>query len=296
MAGCDDKSLFMDYSACIPGHRTRLSKITVSFIALVVMVSCTTDSASEIRVPEYGFQIVHMYPHDRSAFTEGLFYLNGFLYESTGLDIGRSLVRKVKLETGEVVQQHRLSDEYFGEGIVRWHDKLIQLTYKNQVGFVYDFNTFRQEREFPNPGQGWALTTDGKHIYMDGSRDVNAESSAAEIRIWDPETLKEVGVIRVTDGGRPVRNLNELEWVKGEIFANIWQTNRIARIDPKTGFVVGWIDLTGLLDPLDSKGADVLNGIAYDGDHDRLFVTGKLWPKLFEIKVVKSERRKVKRL
>jgi glutaminyl-peptide cyclotransferase len=167
------------------------------------------------------------------------------------------------------------------------------MTYKHQVGFIYDFNTFQKKGEFHYPGQGWAFTTDGKQIYMDGSRDVTAEASDPEIRIWDPETLKETGVIKVTDEGRPVMNLNELEWVKGEIFANIWQTNRIARIDPKTGKVVGWIDLTGLLHPADIVeeppcATDVLNGIAYDAAHDRLFVTGKCWPKLFEIKLVKK--------
>jgi glutaminyl-peptide cyclotransferase len=205
-------------------------------------------------------------------------------------------VRKVKLETGEVVQQHDLPPEFFGEGIIKWKDKLYQLTYKTEVGFIYDFNTFEKKGEFHYPGQGWSFTTDGKQIYMDGSRNVNADASNPEIRIWDPETLKETGVIKVTDEGQPVENLNELEWVKGELFANIWQTDRIARIDPKTGKVVGWIDLTGLLaasdivDTGDFK-TDVLNGIAYDAQHDRLFVTGKNWPKLFEIKLTKKTPR-----
>ena len=172
-----------------------------------------------------------------------------------------------------------------------------QLTYQTEVGFIYDFATFEQKGEFHYPGQGWAFTTDGKQIYMDGSRTVDADASAAEIRIWDPETLKETGVIKVTEDGKPVENLNELEWVKGEIYANIWMTYRIVRIDPKTGKVVGWIDLTGLLSQSDRVEApnenptDVLNGIAYDAEHDRLFVTGKCWPKLFEIKLVKKEAR-----
>jgi glutaminyl-peptide cyclotransferase len=259
------------------------------------LVLCAWSQSSRTGVPEFGYAVVHVYPHDRAAFTEGLFYFNGYLYEGTGLDMGRASIRKVKLETGEVLQQQKIPDVYFGEGIVKWKDKLYQMTYKHQVGFIYDFNTFQKKGEFHYPGQGWAFTTDGKQIYMDGSRDVNAEASDPEIRIWDPETLKETGLIQVTDEGRPVRNLNELEWVKGEIFANIWQTNRIARIDPGTGKVVGWIDLTGLLRPSDMVDTapcptDVLNGIAYDAAHDRLFVTGKCWPKLFEIKLLKKSR------
>jgi len=265
-------------------------------LVVVALALCACGPASQAGVPEYGYDVVHVYPHDRSAFTEGLFYLNGFLYEATGLP-GRSSVRKVKLETGEVLQQTELPEAYFGEGIVKWKDKMYQMTYTTQVGFIYDFATLRKTGEFHYPGQGWAFTTDGKQIYMDGSRAVNAEASDPEIRIWDPDSLKETGVIRVTDEGQPVENINELEWVKGEIYANIWQTNRIARIDPKTGHVVGWIDCTGLLSPSDSAGLDrndapeVLNGIAYDAEHDRLFVTGKQWPKLFEIKLVKKGSR-----
>jgi glutaminyl-peptide cyclotransferase len=263
-----------------------------TLIAVAALAACACGPASQAGVPEYGYDVVHVYRHDRNAFTEGLFYLNGFLYEATGLDMGRGSVRKVKLETGEVLQRRQLPDEYFGEGIVKWKDKIYQLTYKTEVGFIFDFNTFEPKGEFHYPGQGWSFTTDGKVIYMDGSREVNAEVSNPEIRIWDPETLKETGVIKVTDEGRPVENLNELEWVKGEIFANIWQTDRIARIDPKTGHVTGWIDLSGLLSPSDrDQSTDVLNGIAYDAEHDRLFVTGKCWPKLFEIKLVKKGSR-----
>jgi glutaminyl-peptide cyclotransferase len=266
-----------------------------ALILFAAMAASACGPAAQTGVPEYGYDVVHVYPHDRTAFTEGLFYLDGFLYEATGLE-QRSSVRKVKLETGEVVEQHELPPEYFGEGIIKWKDQLYQLTYKTEVGFIYDFSTFEKKGEFHYPGQGWAFTTDGKQIYMDGSRNVNADASDPEIRVWNPETLKETGVIRVTDQGRPVENLNELEWVKGEIYANIWQTNRIARIDPKTGKVVGWIDLTGLLAPSDivENGdfrTDVLNGIAYDAQHDRLFVTGKCWPKLFEIKLSKKTSR-----
>ncbi|HTS29777.1 MAG TPA: glutaminyl-peptide cyclotransferase [Bryobacteraceae bacterium] len=262
-------------------------------IVAAALAACACGPATEAGgIPEWGYEVVHTYPHDKLAFTEGLFYYNGFLYESTGVE-EQSSVRKVKLETGEVVQKRDLPSQYFGEGIVAWKGRLIQMTYKTEVGFIFDFNTFEKKSEFHYTGQGWAFTTDGKKIYMDGSRIVGAEESDPEIRIWDPETLKETGVIHVTADGQPVPNLNELEWVKGEIYANIWMTNRIARIDPASGKVVGWIDLTGLLTPSDrvedgSFPTDVLNGIAYDAEHDRLFVTGKRWPKLFEIRLVKK--------
>jgi glutamine cyclotransferase len=255
-----------------------------TLIVLAALTVCACRPASETGVPEYGYEVVHTYPHDRGAFTEGLFYLDGLLYESTGL-AGESYIRKVKLETGEVLQQYTLPAEIFGEGIVRWRDKLVQLTYKTEIGYVYDFSAFTPRSEFRYQGEGWSLTTDGKVLYMD--------DGTSQIRIWDPETLAEKGRITVTDSGVPVDQLNELEWVKGELFANIWQSPRIARIDPKTGHVVGWIDLSGLLNVQDRikegpLATDVLNGIAYDAEHDRLFVTGKRWPKLFEIKLVKK--------
>ena len=252
----------------------------------IALASAACGTATEAQaVPEYTYDVVHVYPHDTGAFTEGLFYLNGFLYESTG-ENGHSFIRKVKFETGQVAQQRELGFEYFGEGIVAWKDRLIQLTYKAEKGFIYDLATFAPKGEFQYAGQGWAFTTDGKVIYMDGSRDVHADASDPELRVLDPETLKEIGRIPVTDQGQPVRNINELEWVKGEIYANIWMTDRIARIDPKSGKVVGWIDLTGLLGPADRTAqTDVLNGIAYDAAGNRLFVTGKKWPKLFEIRL-----------
>jgi glutaminyl-peptide cyclotransferase len=223
---------------------------------------------------------VHVYPHDTSAYTEGLFYKDGYLYESTG-EAGESTVRKVELETGKVLQRHDVPDAYFGEGIVDWNHELIQLTWKSELGFVYDLASFRQQRTFRYPGEGWALTRDSKHLYMSDGSPV--------LRVLDPNTLTATGSIMVTDNGEPVTNLNELEWVRGEIYANVWMTNRIARIDPATGHVTGWIDLSGLLDVsrLPDPGNDVLNGIAYDEQHDRLFVTGKRWPKLFEITLVK---------
>ena len=237
--------------------------------------------SAQAAVPVYGYKVVHVYPHDTDAYTEGLFYKDGYLYESTG-EAGESTVRKVVLETGKVVQRHDVPSQYFGEGIVDWKNQLVQLTWQSQLGFVYDLDNFRQLRTFAYPGEGWALTRDDRRIYMsDGS---------AVLRILDPETLATIGSIMVTADDEPVTNLNELEWVKGELYANVWLTNRIARIDPATGHVLGWIDLSGLLDvsKLPDPGNDVLNGIAYDARHDRLFVTGKRWPKLFEIKLVKQ--------
>jgi len=264
------------------------SKEDMRFLLLTLaLLACSCGSApqAEVAIPTYGYEIVHTYPHDRSAFTEGLIYENGFLYESTGQEMQSSL-RKVKLETGEVVKKFAWPEGYFGEGIIKWHDKIYQLTYKNQVGFIFDANTFVKKGEFNYQGQGWALTTDGNQLYMDGSRSISAEQSDAELRVIDPDTLNEIGTINVTARGVPVKNLNELEWVKNEIYANIWQTYKIARIEPKTGNVVGWIDLSGILGPDDREGALEMNGIAYDAAKDRLFVTGKNWSKLFEIKVV----------
>ncbi|MEX1128187.1 MAG: glutaminyl-peptide cyclotransferase [Vicinamibacterales bacterium] len=226
--------------------------------------------------PVSGYQVVRVYPHDRQAFTQGLVFLDGVLYESTGLN-GQSGIRKVKLETGEVLQVQRLEERYFGEGIAVVGDAIVQLTWQSGVGFVYDRATFQRTRTFTYAGEGWGLAYDGTRLIM--------SDGTAVLRFLDPKTLKETGRLQVKDGGRPVPMLNELEVVKGEIFANIWDNDRIARIDPKTGIVRGWIDLRGILDPKDAVGVDVLNGIAYDAAGDRLFVTGKLWPKLFEIRV-----------
>jgi glutaminyl-peptide cyclotransferase len=243
-----------------------------------VLWALTCALASPAAVPIYNFEIVHTYPHDTAAFTEGLFYLNGFLYESTGLE-GRSSIRKVRLETGEVVQRLDVPAQYFGEGIVNWRGHLISLTWKSHVGFIYDLASFKFQRQFQYEGEGWALTRNDRQIVMsDGN---------TELRFLNPDTLKETGRIQVTLEGKPVRNVNELEWIKGEIFANVWQSNWILRIDPKNGQVVGLINLAGLLkDPDIVPGrTDVLNGIAYDARGDRLFVTGKNWPKIFEIRL-----------
>ena len=253
--------------------------LAIAALGLAARSGGPTSYASGI--PEYGYQVVHTYPHDREAFTQGLVYRDGFLYEGTGLTKpeGQSSIRKVKLETGEVLQKRDVPDPYFGEGIIIWKGRLLELTWKGEMGFLYDLATFAPKGEFKYFGEGWGLTVDGKRIIM--------SDGTPQLRFWDPDTLQETGRITVTDEGRPVKNLNELEWVKGEIYANVWTTDRIARIDPKTGNVVGWIDCTGLLSPSDRiAGTDVFNGIAYDAQHDRLFVTGKKWPKLFEIRLV----------
>jgi glutaminyl-peptide cyclotransferase len=244
--------------------------------SLLALLAC----AARASVPIYDVDVVHTYPHDVSAYTEGLFYLNGFLYESTGLE-QHSTIRKVRIDTGAVVQKIDLPAQYFGEGIVNWGRRLISLTWKSQVGFVYDLATLKKQREFHYEGEGWALTQDGKQLIM--------SDGTPELRFLNPETLLETNRIQVTLDGKPVRNVNELEWVKGEIYANVWETNWIARIDPKDGHVVGVINLAGLLGPSDQVlGPDsVLNGIAYDAKGDRLFVTGKNWPKLFEIRLKK---------
>jgi len=231
-------------------------------------------------LPTYGYTIVHTYPHDTAAFTEGLQYRDGFLYEGTGLE-GNSSIRRVKLETGEVVQRHDIPPQYFGEGIVTWGTDLFELTWQSGVAFVYDRQTFALKRTFRYIGEGWALTRDAHGLIMSDGSD--------SLRFLDPATFNERRPrLKVTAAGTPLKNINELEYVKGEVFANVWQTDYIARINPDTGQVAGWVDLRGLLTPRERANVDVLNGIAYDEDHDRLFVTGKLWPKLFEIKLVKK--------
>jgi glutaminyl-peptide cyclotransferase len=228
-------------------------------------------------VPTGGFQIRHIYPHDTTAFTEGLFYLHGDLFESTGIP-GQSNIRRVRLNDGTVLQSRAIAPNLFGEGIVNWGEEIVSLTWQDHVGFRWDLKTLTQKKSFRYPGEGWALTQDGKHLIMSDGTPV--------LRVLDPVTFRQVRAIKVTADGLPVQNLNELEWVKGEILANIWQTRLIARIDPVSGRVKAWIDLTGLPETLSAANPDaVANGIAYDHEHDRLFVTGKDWPHLYEIRL-----------
>lgn len=249
-------------------------------LRLALAIALTTASVwgpAGAAVPVQGYEVRATYPHDRRAYTEGLFYLGGLLFESTGRE-GQSTIRKVRLKDGVVLQSQAILPTLFGEGIVNWGSEIISLTWRDQVGFRWDLQTFALKKTFHYPGEGWALTQNGKNIIMsDGS---------ATLRILDPVSLRVVRQLHVTADGRPVANLNELEWVKGEILANVWMTNRIARIDPKTGAVKAWIDLSGLPETVQLRDQDsVLNGIAYDAAGDRLFVTGKNWPHLYEIDV-----------
>jgi glutamine cyclotransferase len=210
-----------------------------------------------------------------------LVFEDGFLYEGTGLR-GRSTLRQVDLDTGNVLRILSLRDQLFGEGITIFDGKIIQLTWQAGLGFVYDKNSFELLRQFHYPTEGWGITHDGERLIM--------SDGTATLRFLDPESLTEIDRIQVNDSTGPVARLNELEFIRGEVYANVWQTNFIARIDPRTGSVVGWIDLTGLLEPKDlTQPVDVLNGIAYNVENDRLFVTGKLWPKLFEIRLLGVE-------
>ncbi len=235
----------------------------------------TLANVAPARTPTYVAKVVQSWPHDPDAFTQGLVWDNGRLFEGTG-QVGKSSIREVELTTGRVIRKRDVPEPYFGEGIVLLRDKLYELTWRSGVAFVYDVKTFEPIKQFKYDGEGWGLATDGTSIIMsDGS---------AVLRWRDPQTFAEQKALTVTDHGTPVSQLNELEWVKGEIWANVWQSDQVARIDPKTGNVTGWIDLTGILPAMDRRGSeDVLNGIAYDPKGDRLFVTGKLWSRLFEI-------------
>src|SRR6266851_4292886 len=253
-----------------------MSAMRLAAVAALVMVFLAQRSAD---LPLFGYQIVRVYPHDPNAFTQGLQYLDGVLYEGTGL-LGKSSIRRVALETGKVEQKRDVPAQYFGEGITVWKNDLIELTWQSHVAFVYDRTTFEPKKQFSYPGEGWGLTHDGTNLIM--------SDGTSELRVLDPTTFVEKRRIKVTAAGAPLRELNEVEYVKGEILANIWQTDMVARIAPDSGKVTGYIDLRGLLTPAERAQTDVLNGIAYDAKQDRLFVTGKLWPKLFEIKLVKK--------
>jgi glutamine cyclotransferase len=232
--------------------------------------------------PTYGYRIVNRYPHDPKAFTQGLVFVDGFLFEGTGLR-GRSSLRKVDLATGTILQYKNLPANFFGEGVTIFGNKVIQLTWRANLGFVYDKNTFQLIETFHYPTEGWGITHDDEHLIMSDGTSI--------LYFLDPYTYKEKRQIKVRDPGGPVSNLNELEYVQGLILANVWKTDMIAQISPETGEVVGWIDLRGLLRPEDRiQRVDVLNGIAFDQRNNRLFVTGKLWPRLFEIELKLTEK------
>jgi glutamine cyclotransferase len=259
-----------------------MAAMRAAAIGILMTVSLAIPQQSPTaNLPMQGYQIVRAYPHDPAAFTQGLQFLRGALYEGTGLN-GRSSIRRVELETGKVLQKHDVPMQYFGEGITLFKSDLIELTWQSHVAFVYDPTSFEPKKQFSYPGEGWGLTHDGASLIMSDGSD--------ELRYLDPATFAEKRRLKVTAAGAPLRNLNELEYVKGEILANVWQTDYVARISPSTGKVSAYIDLRGLLTPAERATTDVLNGIAYDDGRDRLFVTGKLWPKLFEIKLVEKAR------
>jgi glutamine cyclotransferase len=245
-------------------------------ISPFVLAQQTDNSRSS--APVFGYKIINVFPHDPEAFTQGLVFHKGALYEGTGL-LGKSTLRKVDPETGRILKLVQLPDQLFGEGITLWEDKVIQLTWRSGVGLVYDRESFRLLKKFKYFSEGWGLTQDGKQLIM--------SDGTSFLYFWDPHSFKEVKRIQVLDRGIPITLLNELEYIKGEIFANVYLTDRIVRISPETGRVTGWIDLQGLLPAKNRTGKeDVLNGIAYDARKDRILVTGKYWPKLFEIRLV----------
>lgn len=235
--------------------------------------------AATTPVPMFGYTVVHTYPHDREAFTQGLQVVDGVFYEGTGLN-GRSSIRKVRIETGEVLQKRDVPAQYFGEGITVRGNELFQLTWQSGVALVYDRLTFAPKRQLKYTGEGWGLTQDKSSLIMSDGTEF--------LRVLDPGTFTEQRRIRVSVGGAPLKSLNELEYVKGEVFANVWQTDYVARVDPKTGSVNGYIDFRGLLTPREREATDVLNGIAYDEATDRLFITGKLWPRVYEVRVTRK--------
>lgn len=252
----------------VPAQATLTPTPSLSYMPVISVAPAT----------HYTYRVVNAYPHDRGAFTQGLVIEDGVLYEGTGL-YGRSSLRKVDLDSGEVLQFRPLPEDYFGEGITVIGDRIYQLTWLSNIGFVYHRDSFELLKSFAYPTEGWGLTHDGQHLIM--------SDGTSRLFFLDPETLSEVRRIQVRDGGNPVVRLNELEYIDGTVYANIWQTDRIVMIDPESGRVTGHIDLSGLLSEEDrSQPVDVLNGIAYDREQGRLYVTGKLWPRLFQIELV----------
>ena len=252
-----------------------IRKLTLALFLLAATLAApaqTTDT----------YDVLQSYPHDTQAFTQGLVYLDGHLYESTGIK-GQSSLRMEELETGRILQFQQVPDKYFAEGLTNWSSTLIQLTWETHLALVYDRATFQQLRTFSYTGEGWGLTQDGKSLIL--------SDGTAQLRFLDPATFHELRRITVRDHGKPITQLNELEYIHGQVFANIWHSDRIARIDPATGRVAGWIDLSGLLPKSERSNPEaVLNGIAWDEQNQRLFVTGKLWPRIFEIRILPARK------
>lgn len=266
----------------IMGRGKLFSPLLLNLAVLgIVCCSCLTvssnvrpGSANGLRVPVYSYKVVNTFPHDRKAYTQGLVFDEGVLYEGTG-GYGSSAIRKVEMESGRLLKEYRLPATYFGEGITLFKDTLIQLTWRSNIGFVYDRNSFNLLREFSYPTEGWGITHDQDRIIM--------SDGTANLYFLNPENFKATGYVEVHDMSGPINRINELEYINGQIFANVWGTDSIVIIDPGDGSVTGWIDLSGLLDNSYNNSVDVLNGIAYDATVVRIIVTGKLWPQLFEI-------------
>lgn len=259
----------------------RQTSVGLLLVAVALVLGVTAflllDNGPENPLPmHYTYDVVAAYPHDKNAFTQGLVFEDGVLYESTGL-YNYSTLRRVELETGKILQLYSLPNQFFGEGITIFNDRIIQLTWQSNKGFVYDKNSFDLLQEFDYPTEGWGLTCDGNQLIM--------SDGTATLRFLDPKTFEATGQIEVHDNV-PVTRLNELEYIRGEIYANIWQEDKIVIINPQTGQVNGWIDLSGMQDLENRDASDVLNGIAYDAQENRLFVTGKRWSQLFEIKLI----------
>ena len=271
----------------------RVKSLLVMLTAVLLCISSCSDmpeikndnqtegQITSQKVLVYTYQIVNKYPHDRDAFTQGLVFEDGIIYEGTGL-YGKSSLRKVELETGNVLQLYELPDQYFGEGITVLHNIIVQLTWKSNLGFYYDKESLNISGNFTYATEGWGITYDGDRLIM--------SDGTSTLHFLDPETFSITGHIEVYDNDIPVDKLNELEYINGQIYANIWQTDNIAIINPYNGQVNGWIDLSGLLQLQEHNiSTEVLNGIAYDNSNNRLFVTGKLWPWLFEIELAIKE-------
>jgi glutaminyl-peptide cyclotransferase len=282
-------TLSITVSRWAPKNTVRRINLVMVIVLVVLSSGCQTgvvanhsagNNADKESVPKYGYEIVNTLPHDKDAYTQGLVFHESKLLESTGQE-GRSSLRLVEPETGKILKKINVPRPYFAEGITLLKGKIYQLTWQHQLGFVYDAESFEKLGEFSYRGEGWGLTNDGSSLIMsDGTN---------RIRFLDPANFQVNRTISVLDGRTPIASINELEYVHGEIYANIWHKERVARIEPQTGQVLGWIDLTGLRELSDVKDNEaVLNGIAYDENNDRLYVTGKLWPKLFEIRVKRS--------
>lgn len=277
-----------DAKQTLPPSRNGFHLAGISaFLLLILCISCGNGDNTNVPVgnappsnapaQKYGYQIVNIFPHDSNAFTQGLILVDGKLLESTGQE-GSSSLRSVELETGKVLKKVDVPPPYFAEGITVLNGKVYQLTWQHGVGFIYDLQTFERAGQFDYQGEGWGLTTDGQSLILsDGSN---------KLKFLNPSSFRVTRTISVIDGTSPVHQLNELEFIKGEIYANVWHADRIAVIDPQTGRVKAWIDLTGLMPEGELRDEEaVLNGIAYDQSNDKFYVTGKLWPRLFEIKV-----------